>query len=105
MCEIVHCKKEKFDVYIGRHSDPIIGKWGNPFSHKEGTLAEFKVSSREEAINRYEAYLLKSPELMKDLAELKGKKLGCWCHPKKCHGDVLKKYVDKLERGLELVLF
>lgn len=31
MAKIVHCKKDKYDIYIGR---PSI--WGNPFSHKEG---------------------------------------------------------------------
>ena len=95
MCKVVHCKKEKYDIYIGR---PSI--WGNPFSHKEGTLAEFKVSSRKEAIEEYEKYLLGSQELMDKLHELKGKTLGCWCKPSSCHGDVLKKHVDILENGL-----
>lgn len=81
---VVHCKKEQFDVYIGRGS-----VWGNPFSHKEGTLAQHVVGSREEAISKYEEYLLESPDLMERLPELKGKTLGCWCKPKACHGDVL----------------
>ena len=35
---------------------------------------------------------------MKSLHELKYKKIGCWCKPyKSCHGDIIKKYVDKLE--------
>ncbi len=25
------------------------------------------------------------------LYELDGQTLGCWCHPKACHGDVLKR--------------
>jgi hypothetical protein len=40
---VVHCKKARYDVYIGRPSP-----WGNPFSHKQGTLAQFQVASREE---------------------------------------------------------
>jgi hypothetical protein len=86
---VVHHKKEKCDVYIGRPS-----KWGNPFSHKEGTLAEFRVASREEAISKFEQYLINNKDLMKDLPELKGKILGCWCKPKACHGDVLVKYAE-----------
>ncbi len=89
MTRIVHCKREKYDVYIGRPS-----KWGNPFSHKEGTLAEFKVGSREEAVEKFEAYLIGNKDLMKDLPSLKGKVLGCWCKPKACHGDILIKYID-----------
>ena len=87
--KVVHCKKEPFDVYIGRGS-----KWGNPYSHKEGTLATEIVSSRSEAIKKYEEYLLSNEELMKSLSELKGKTLGCWCKPKSCHGDVLLKYAN-----------
>ena len=86
---VVHCKKEEFDVYIGRGS-----KWGNPFSHKEGTLAEHIVGSREEAIAKYEEYLLSNQELVDSLPELKGKVLGCWCKPKACHGDVLLKLAN-----------
>ena len=52
MTKVVHMKKEPFDVYIGRPS-----KWGNPFSHKEGTAAEFKVDSRKQAIEKFEEYL------------------------------------------------
>jgi hypothetical protein len=92
---VVHCKREYFDIYIGRG---IVNgkqlKWGNPFSHKDGTLAEFKVSSRKEAIEKFEEYLLKNEELMKSLHELKGKTLGCWCKPKSCHGDILAKWAD-----------
>lgn len=86
---VVHCKKEPYDVYIGRPS-----KWGNPYSHKEdGTLAQFKVKTRAESIKKFEEYLLSNEELMSSLHELKGKTLGCWCKKENiymsCHGDVL----------------
>lgn len=84
--KVVHCKKESYDVYIGRPS-----KWGNPFSiGKDG--------SREDVIKKYEEYLLGRLDLMKALPELKGKVLGCWCTPQACHGDVLVKYVRALQR-------
>jgi hypothetical protein len=86
---VVHCKKEEFDVYVGRGS-----KWGNPYSHKEGTLAEHVVGSRSEAIQKFEDYLLSNEELMESLSELKGKTLGCWCKPKSCHGDILLRYAN-----------
>jgi plasmid maintenance system antidote protein VapI len=74
---VVHCKKEKYDVYIGRPS-----KWGNPFViGKDG--------DRLEVIQKYKNWLLNNPELLKDIHELQDKVLGCWCHPKICHGDVL----------------
>lgn len=87
---VVHCKVEPYDVYIGR---PSI--WGNPFSHLDNTKAEFKVSSREEAVEKYREYILNNPELLTKLPELKGKVLGCWCHPKKCHGHILAELANK----------
>jgi len=81
---VVHCKKEKYDVYIGRPS-----KWGNPFTHKAGTCAQFIQPSREESVECYRRWLLTQPHLMAALPELKGKVLGCWCKPNSCHGDVL----------------
>ncbi len=88
---VVHCKKEPFDVYIGRPS-----KWGNPYSHAEGTLAEFKVATREDAVLMYEAHLRSDPELLRDLVELRGKVLGCWCAPKSCHGDIIIKLIKEI---------
>ena len=89
---VVHCKKEPFDVYVGRPS-----KWGNPFSsiQDKKTLAEFIVPTREESITRYEQWLLTQPELMSALHELKGKTLACWCAPKQCHADVLLRLANQ----------
>ena len=95
MSKVVHIKKEPYDVYIGRPS-----KWGNPYSHKEGTLAEFKVGSRAEAVAKFEEYLLQNEELMASIHELKGKTLGCWCKPSSCHGDILAKYANDNENKL-----
>ena len=88
--KVVHCKKEKYDVYIGRPS-----KWGNPFSHKEGTLAQYKVASREEAIEKYREWIMQQEDLMASLHELQGKTLGCWCKPKSCHGDILVELIEQ----------
>ena len=88
---VVHCKKEPYDVYIGRPS-----KWGNPFTHLDkSTRAEFKVATRDEAVAAYEEYIRNKPELLADLHELKGKVLGCWCKPKSCHGDILVKLIKE----------
>lgn len=92
--KVVHCKKELYDVYIGRPS-----KWGNPYSHLPNTIARYRVSTRVEAINKFEKYLYES-NLIADIEELRGKTLGCWCKPKSCHGDILVRLanspIDKL---------
>ena len=89
---VVNCRKEPYEVYIGRGS-----KWGNPWTHLplEGTQAQWHVETREEAIQAYERYLLDS-ELIHDLHELKGKVLGCHCKPQLCHGDILARLANQL---------
>lgn len=92
---VVHVMREKYDVYIGRP-----GPFGNPYSHKPGTRAEFTVSTVEEAVSKYREYILQKPELLEALPELQGKTLGCWCkipeNPNApCHGDVLVELVKE----------
>jgi hypothetical protein len=82
--KVVNCKSGgKYDVYIGRPS-----KWGNPFViGKDG--------SREDVVRKYREWILTQDDLLKDLQELKGKTLGCFCAPQACHGDVLVELADK----------
>lgn len=79
---VVHCKRARGDVYVGRPS-----KWGNPFTiGRDGT--------RQEVIGRYERWLLTQPELLAALPDLAGKTLACWCAPRPCHGDVLARLAN-----------
>lgn len=90
---VVHCKREPYDVYVGRPS-----VWGNPFSHEDGTLAQHEVATREQAVQEFEAWLLGQPDLvLRVKAELRGKVLGCWCYPRSCHGDVLARIANEEE--------
>jgi hypothetical protein len=74
-----------YDVYIGRPS-----KYGNPWSHLDGTLAEFKVDIRTESIEKYEQWIRSNPNMISMIKkELKGKILKCFCSPKLCHGHIL----------------
>lgn len=86
---VVHCKREAFDVYIGRAWSSFgRSMWANPFHiGKDG--------SRAEVIAKYEAWLRSRPHDMNMLYVLKDKKLGCWCKPEACHGDVLARLTDE----------
>lgn len=88
MTTVVHCRRSDFDVYIGRRNNLFPeSKWHNPFRiGKDGTRAE--------VIAKYRLYVLSRPDLMESLHELKDKRLGCWCSPKPCHGDVLADLCD-----------
>lgn len=76
---VVNIKNEQCDVYIGRGS-----KWGNPFKMKNNSLEE-----RHRVISEYYQWILEQKHLLDELDELDGKKLGCYCAPELCHGDVL----------------
>jgi len=96
--KVVHCRHENYDVYIGRGSGKR-GKWGNPYSHKTGTLAKYKTETRQEAVEAYRDYIIngEGKHLLNDLHELEGKTLGCWCgnytiadkDNLRCHGQIL----------------
>ena len=94
---VVHCRRETYDVYIGRGKDPRTGRpgeWGNPYSHRRsGVPGVILVGSRQEAIRRYRTWLweqIRSGQIpLEKLAALHGKRLGCWCAPDPCHGEVL----------------
>ena len=80
---VVNKRLEKCDIYIGRPS-----LFGNPFKiGKDGTRAE--------VIEKYEAYARHEPRILANLETLRGKRLGCWCKPLACHGDVLVKLLEE----------
>ena len=103
MTKVVNILKEPCDVYIGRGS-----RWGNPFRMPaDGT--------REQVIEKYEAWLngvidvtidkckaakvpTNSPT-MEEIMKLKGKKLGCFCAPLPCHGEVFIRMIEEHENG------
>lgn len=101
-CRRVHNRKEKYDLMIDRSS-----KWGSPFSTKINSRAKYIVATRRESIEKHREWLTKGEGqyLLKDLHELRGKILGCWCNPNQtCHGDILVKLVNDLDRsGLEKI--
>lgn len=56
-------------------------KWANPFKvGRNGTI--------DNVLNLYKDHVIESG-LIKDIEELRGKVLGCWCKPGPCHGDIL----------------
>ncbi|CAF1677522.1 unnamed protein product [Adineta ricciae] len=81
--QVVHCKKSKYDVYIGRPSD-----WGNPFViGKDG--------DRDDVIRKYRNWIMRQTDLLARIKpELQGKRIACWCKPEACHGDVLAELAD-----------
>lgn len=95
------------NVYIGRKGIVFINNerfpkedsiWHNPFKIDTDT-------TREDVLKKYVKYIKEKldgdPLLVNKLLELKGKKLGCWCHPKLCHGDILVKMIKHYNKSKE----
>lgn len=104
MTTVVNIKQSDFDIYIGRGKCPKtneLSEWGNPYTHiKDGiTLAAYIVPSRKDAIEKHYWYLKNKLDTDKFLLErfklLSGKKLGCFCKPKSCHGDNIIRLLDE----------
>jgi Domain of unknown function (DUF4326) len=97
---VVHCKREPYDIYIGRPNRGLPGsKWRNPFHiGRDG--------DREEVITKFARWFVTQQQLVDALHELRGNVLGCWCAPNACHGHFLAYMADGLdiERALRLTL-
>ena len=83
---------------------------GNPYTDKplKGTLAIYQVRTRDEAIERYDSYFdmqYKVNPTFKSLIDEIYEKykngddvyLECYCHPLRCHGDII---AEKLQKRL-----
>lgn len=86
--------KAPYDIYIGRVMGRI-GLKGSPFANP--FKPERDAETIEEILEMYEAHVRSSPELMELLPTLEGQRLGCWCKPNRCHGDVLVKLLEELK--------
>ena len=88
-------------VYIGRDMTHYVkgatgSKWGNPFKAKK--------DGREERVRQYKEFVKTNREvqsngrtLYQSLGELRGKVLGCWCHPESCHGHALVELLNEVK--------
>lgn len=89
---ILWAQERTLDCYIGRankHYGLPESKWHNPI----------KTNCRDFDAETYIRYLKEHPvgiRLSKDIHELKGKLLICWCFPERCHGEILCEMANRL---------
>ena len=89
--------KDDNNAYIGRGGVVFIK--GKRFPSKPSLFCNpfviGKDGDRDQVLIKYEEYIKeKLPSLKDELLKLKGKNLGCWCKPEKCHGDILLKFIE-----------
>lgn len=85
----LHTTKEGDYIFIGRPS-----KWGNPFiKGRDGT--------RQQVCDKYDNWfrdqIRTNSTFRKEIEELKGKVLACYCVPQRCHGQTIINYLNSQE--------
>jgi hypothetical protein len=103
---VVHCKRDSYDILMDRSTI-----YGNPWSHQEGTKAQFETRNREESINNYREWLMglrftnvlqkerikileRLSQIRKQMEDRDEIRIACWCKPKDCHCDVIKEILE-----------
>ena len=91
---VVNKYKDNYDVYIGRPS-----VFGNPYIEGED-------GNRNEVIEKFRIYFYnrieKDEKYKEKVLSLKGKKLGCFCKPRSCHGDIYVEYLENEQKLYKL---
>ena len=98
MTTVVNIRFAQYDVYIGRAGHGHDGTFGNPHALGWCRLCN-KGHDRESCLAAFTQYfeqkLLQDAEFRRRVLDLRGKRLGCFCKPKHCHGDVIARWVDE----------
>ena len=99
-----HWTEHPNNVYIGRQGVVFVKQNSNKirFPRKASIWANpFKISkttTRSDVLKKYEKYIrerISNDHNNYCIESLRGKTLGCWCHPEECHGDILVKLLDE----------
>lgn len=86
LTRVVNVARHRADVMIDRSDE-----FGNPFYiGPDGDRAAVVAKFRDYVLRRMKSDRAWAARVR----AMKGKRLGCWCKPKECHGDV---YVEILE--------
>jgi len=67
--------------------------WGNPFEIPDD-------GERAEVVGKFAKFYLPYKDgLLARIPTLRGKVLGCWCHPEECHGHIIAEIVNAEAEG------
>lgn len=68
-------------------------EWGNPFEMPDD-------GDRAEVVGKFSKFYLPYKDgLLSRIRTLRGKVLGCWCHPEECHGHIIAEIVNREAAG------
>ena len=86
---VVNMRTSQYDARIDRAT-----AWGNPFhigrdGDRRTVVAKYRRMVEEKSTAQ-------SLWIHRNIESLRGKRLGCWCAPLECHGNVLIELLDSL---------
>ena len=96
---------DPYDVYIGRRGHGEEGYFGNPVMlYQDCPVCKDIHTDRGDTLPCYAKYhysrLRTDPLYRQRVLDLDGKILGCFCHPKPCHGRILLESIQLLKNPL-----
>ena len=84
-------------VYIGDNVR-FQPRWKRSDWYNPDKMGEDRSEAKRNAVcDAYEKRLNNRPDLLARLPELKGKVLGCWCYPLRCHGHYLASLANEVQ--------
>jgi hypothetical protein len=89
----VNLRREAYDVYIGRAGHGLDGYFGNPYS-----VREYPKTALDLFVAYFRTRVAMDAAFRQRVLALRGKRLGCFCKPGPCHGDVIAEWVEANER-------
>lgn len=105
MTVVVNIRKEKCTVYIGRSQTSKL-HYGNPFSSKTSDIAKVKCATVEESVIAFHDWLAGAAHhdieprrrqwILDNLEPLRGERIGCFCVPNLCHGDIYRVFLGEI---------
>jgi hypothetical protein len=106
---VVNLTTDEYDAYIGRQANPRVnmltegvrpeenGWLGNPHPIGRCDLCASD-HTRDDCIEAFRSdfneKLNEDPSFKRAVLDLKGKRLGCFCKPENCHGDVILEFIE-----------
>lgn len=112
-------QEEVITIRVGRRTDPgsiPIDRrtpLGNPFIMRDKTAAErnrvcdqYDLYFKKKLLSRSSAFMAMLEHLFELAVQSKEITVGCWCSPKRCHGDTIARYLQTRleEAGYTVVL-
>lgn len=93
----IRTTKDKDYIRIDRTT-----QFGNPFRIGEYDFYLKRELTREDSImlfqKRFGRMIKNYPVFRAAVEKLKGRRLGCWCKPLSCHGDIYVEYLERKEK-------